>query len=158
MSLSAAIRIRPFGRLGLGDRRRRQVRQLRVVGVLEEELVQARGSPAAPADAPAQDHRLDRASTSGRRLERRADRDRLAPLDLEAVIHQQVRPSGDHVVAQQVPPLGAKRQLSESPQFSLTQGRADCNTGDRLDARTRAGAKRAGGSSIQAAPSGDPVA
>src|SRR5262249_33914090 len=40
----------------------------------------------------------------GPRLQLRGDHDRLAPPDTQAVIHQEVRPSGDRVVSHEIGP------------------------------------------------------
>ena len=87
--------------LRLGDRRGGQVRQLLVVRVLEEELVSPGISSRTSGCAPRRMTALPAASISGAASSVEPIGDRLAPLDVEAVIDQKIRPSGDHRIAQQ---------------------------------------------------------
>ena len=84
----------PVDRLGLEERRRRQVGELVVVGMLEEELVRPGSSSRTSGCAPRTTIALQHASTSGLRLEARGERDRLAPLDLAGNNRPAGRPSG----------------------------------------------------------------
>ena len=82
--------------------------ELFVIGVLEEELMQAGDLQSHQRMGPAQDHGPGRGLDQRPRFQVRADRDRLASLDPQAIIHQEVRPPADRIVSQRIGPRAAK--------------------------------------------------